>query len=249
MPITHATEFEAFGTSHQVAILVLLAGALALAVVGRRRRDTDPDDRLGKAFAVVIVCVVVPLQIVYFTPEHWSIQRTLPVQLCDLASVTAAYSLWTHRRWAAGLTYYWGLTLTTQAVATPDLATPFPEPIFLLYWAMHIGTVWAAVYLTWGRGITLDWRSYRIALITTAVWAAFVFALNQALTTNYGYLNAKPGSASILDLLGPWPWYVAAEAAIIAAGWALFTWPWVTLDRRRAQGQAASSGVAAPLVE
>lgn len=238
MPIPHAADFETYGTSHQVAILVLLVGAVALAVVGRRRRERDPDDRVGKVFAVAILLVVLPLQVVYFTPEHWSIQRTLPVQLCDLASVTAAYALWTHRRWAAGLTYYWGLTLTTQAVATPDLATPFPEPIFLLYWAMHIGTVWAAVYLTWGRGITPDWRSYRFAIVTTAVWAVAVLALNQALDTNYGYLNAKPNSASILDLLGPWPWYVVAEAAIIAAGWALLTWPWVAIARRRAAGRS-----------
>jgi hypothetical integral membrane protein (TIGR02206 family) len=231
MPIPHAADFEALGTSHQVAVLVLLTGAVALAVVGRRRRERDPGDRLGKVLAIAIVAV--PLTGVFFLLGQVSLRQTLPVQLCDLAWLTAAYALWTHHRWAAGLTYYWGLTLTTQAVATPDLATPFPEPVFLLYWAMHIGTVWAAVHLTWGRGITPDWRSYRIAMATTAAWAACVFALNHGLDTNYGYLNAKPASASILDLLGPWPWYVAAEAAIIAAAWALFTWPWVTHDRRR----------------
>ncbi|MFC6287595.1 TIGR02206 family membrane protein [Nocardioides sp. GCM10027113] len=153
--------------------------------------------------------------------------------------MTAAYALRFHHRWAAGLTYFWGLTLTTQAVVTPYLRSTFPDPVFLLYWAMHIGTVWAAVYLAWGRDIRPDWRSYRIAIATTAAWAAAVFTLNWLIGSNYGYLNAKPRSASILDLLGPWPWYIAAEAAIVAAAWALFTWPWVAGDHRAKAAEAS----------
>lgn len=238
-----AAEFTPFGTSHLVAVLVLLLGTVVLVVVGRRRRETDPGDRLGNAFAVLMLLTTVPLQILYFTPAYWSLERTLPIQLCDLASVVSAYALWTHRRWAAGLTYYWGLTLTTQAVLTPDLAAAFPDPVFLLFWAMHIGTVWAAVYLVWGRGVRPDWYSYRTAVAVTAAWAASVFALNLAIDANYGYLNAKPAAATVLDLLGPWPWYVLAEMAIIAAIWALVTWPWVVLgDRRRALSEAGPSG-------
>ena len=232
MPVLEASGFTAYGTSHLVAIAVLVVGAALLVAVGRGRRDSDPDDRFGTVFAAAILLVTVPLQIVYFTPEYWSLSRTLPVQLCDLASLTAAYALWTHRWWATALTYYWGLTLTPQAIATPDLAATFPEPVFLLYWAMHIGTIWAAVYLTWGRGLTPDWGGYRFAIAVTAVWAVGVFVLNLMLDTNYGYLNDKPGSASILDLLGPWPWYLAAEIVLVASVWALATWPWTALAAR-----------------
>ena len=235
MPVLEASGFTAYGTSHLVAIAVLVVGAALLVAAGRGRRDSDPDDRFGKLWAAAILLVTVPLQIVYFTPEYWSLSRTLPVQLCDLASLTAAYALWTHRWWATALTYYWGLTLTPQAIATPDLAATFPEPVFLLYWAMHIGTIWAAVYLTWGRGETPDWRGYRFAIAVTAVWAVEIFVLNLLIDTNYGYLNGKPGSASILDLLGPWPWYLAAEIVLVASVWALATWPWTA--------RAARSGV------
>ena len=232
MTVQATSGFTTYGTSHLVAILVMVVGAVALVVAGRRWRAGDPADRLGKGLAVAILLVTLPLQVVYFTPDYWSIQRTLPVQLCDLASVVAAYALWTHRHWATALTYYWGLTLTPQAIVTPDLAATFPHPIFLLYWGMHIGSVWAAVYLTWGRGLRPDWSSYRIAVGVTAAWAACVLVLNAAAGTNYGYLNEKPGSASILDLLGPWPWYVVAECAIIAGVWALATWPWTRTSRR-----------------
>lgn len=223
---TAADGFEAYDSSHVGALLVLVAGAVLLVLLGRRRRADDPDDRLGRVFAVAMLAVTVPLQILYFTPAYWDLDKTLPVQLCDLASLVAVYALWSHRWWAVGLTYFWGLTLTIQAILTPDLATGFPEPIFLLFWAMHIGIVWAAVYLVWGRGERPTWAMFRRAALVTAVWAVGVFCLNLILGSNYGFLNAKPAAASILDYLGPWPVYVVAEIAIIAAVWALITWPW-----------------------
>jgi hypothetical integral membrane protein (TIGR02206 family) len=226
-----ADRFTAYDASHRVALLVLVVGALLLVWAGRSLRDRDPGDRFGKALAVAGLAFTVPLQTMYFTPDYWSVQHTLPIQLCDVASVVAAYALWTHRWWAVALIYYWGLTLTTQAIFTPALATPFPEPHFFLYWGMHLMSVWAAVYLTWGRGLRPDWRGYATTLAVTAVWAAAVFTVNLAIGTNYGYLNEKPSSASILDLLGPWPWYVVAEIVIIAVGWALVTWPWVASRR------------------
>jgi len=225
-----ARDFTAYGASHLGAVLVLALGIVVLLALGTRLRD--PGDRLGKALAGVLALALLPLQVLYFTPGYWDPARTLPVQLCDLAAVIAVVALWTHHRWAVALTYYWGITLTTQAVITPDLAADFPEPIFLLFWIMHIGTVWAAVHLTWTRGIHPDWRRYCLAVAVTAVWAVSVFCLNLALGSNYGYLNAKPGAATALDLLGPWPWYVLAEVAIISAVWALMTWPWVRIAPR-----------------
>ncbi|HQW26692.1 MAG TPA: hypothetical protein PLV75_12055, partial [Saprospiraceae bacterium] len=32
--------------------------------------------------------------------------------------------------------------------------------------------------------------------------------INQILSSNYGYTMQKPPGASILDLMGPWPWYI-----------------------------------------
>jgi hypothetical integral membrane protein (TIGR02206 family) len=226
-----AARFMPYDTSHQVALAVLVVGIVLVVWAGRRFREGDPGDRLGKVMALATLVFTLPLQILYFTPGYWDLQKTLPIQLCDLASFVAVYALWTHRRWAAGLTYYWGLTLTTQAIITPDLAAAFPDPVFLLYWGMHLLIVWAAVYLAWGRGVTPDWRVYGTCVAITAAWAAAIMSFNVLVGTNYGYLNAKPRAASILDLLGNWPVYVVAEIAIIVAVWALATWPWT---RRRA---------------
>jgi hypothetical integral membrane protein (TIGR02206 family) len=221
-----ADRFAAFGPSHRGALLLLVVGVVAILAFGRRHGGTLLAEQGGRAMAVAVLAVTVPLQILYFTPAYWDLEKTLPLQLCDLASFVAVYALWTRQRWAAALTYFWGLTLTSQAIITPDLASDFPNPIFILFWAMHLLVVWAAVYLVWGLGLGPSWRTYRIAVVVTAIWAVTVFTFNVVAGTNYGYLNGKPSAASALDLLGPWPWYLLAEVAIVAVFWALITLPW-----------------------
>ncbi len=218
--------FVAYGTAHLLALALLVVGAVALVVLGRSTAGSDPGDRTGKVLAAVNLAMTLPLQVLYFMPGSWDLQKTLPLQLCDVASAVSIYALWTHASWACALTYYWGLTLTTQAILTPDLAAVFPQPVFLLYWGMHLMIVWAAAYLTWGRGVRPDWRSYRTAVALTVVWAAAIFAFNLAMRTNYGYLMAKPAAASALDLFGPWPQYLLVEALIVVTVWAAMTWPW-----------------------
>lgn len=228
-----AAKFTPYGPMHLVIVVILVAGAVGLAWYGRSRRGTAGVERLRIGLAVAIPVFTLPLQAYLLTPGQWAIGRSLPLQLCDWAWMVATYALWTKRRWAAIVTYFWGLTLTSQAIITPDLGSSFPDPAFFMYWGMHMLVVWAAVFLTWGLGLLPDWRGYGITLAATLTWAVCVYAFNVAAGTNYGFLNRKPGSASILDLLGDWPWYVFAEVVLVAAGWALLTWPWVALQRAR----------------
>ena len=176
-----AAEFTAFGSAHLAALAVLVLVVPVLVVLGRRRRTSDPTDRLGKVFAVALLLVTIPLQVVYFTPDLLEPRHTLPIQLCDLASVVLGVRA-VDPPVVGGLP---DLLLGPDAdhAGDPD-ARPRPRPsgnpVFWLYWGMHLGTVWAAVYLTWGRGLRPDWRSYRFAVATTTVWAVSVFCFNLA---------------------------------------------------------------------
>ncbi len=49
------------------------------------------------------------------------------------------------------MTYYWGLTLNVQSIVTPDLQLRnHPTLELAAYWAPHVLTMWAVVYLVWG---------------------------------------------------------------------------------------------------
>lgn len=222
-----STRFESFTLEHLGLVVGFLVVAVVLALVGRSHRGTDGELRFRRGFAIAIPCITIPMQVLQLLPDDFNAGTSLPLQLCDLAWMAAIYALWTRNPFATALVYFWGLTLTVQGIITPSLAETFPDPRYFMFWGMHFLTVWAAVYLTFGLKVPVTWRTYRFAVVTTAIWAVTVMVINAFADTNYGYLNRKPSSASLLDVMGPWPVYVVVEVAILVGIWALMTWPWV----------------------
>ena len=222
-------EFSAYGPSHLVVLAIFVVGAVLLVWIGRRQTEAQARV-LGRVLAVVIVIAFVVALIYKLVHPH--LDTSVPLQLCDIAELTAAYALWSQRHWAFALAYYWGLVLSSQALITPDIGTAeegapdFPSHLFITFFTLHVLVVWAAIYLTWGQRNRPTWRDYRFAIIVTLAWAAFTFTFNAITGTNYGYLNRKPPTASLLDVLGPWPLYLLTEIAIVLVVWALMTWPW-----------------------
>lgn len=217
---------DPYGTAHLVALTLFVLGIWPVVALGRRQRETSGVSRASRGFAVLIVAFALPTQVADIL-TRFEIGVSLPLHLSDLAWMAAAAALWTHHRYPVALTYFWGLVLTTQAIVTPSLGEDFPELRFFAFWGLHLSVVWAAIFLVWGCGLTPRWRDYGTTLATTLVWAVVAYSFNEVAGTNYGYLQRKPSSGSILDYLGPWPVYVLAEIAIVAVLWALMTWPWV----------------------
>lgn len=228
-----AKDFAPYGASHWGALLVFALGAVALVLIGRRLPDEAAGLRSSRVLALVLLISHLPMQLYVLLPDQFGLGHSLPFQLSDLAWIAAVIALWTHRHWALALTYYWNLTLTVQALATPALRGPdFPDFGFLMFFGQHIFEVWAAIFLIWGLKLRPDWRGYRLTLIVTAAWAVVMSVFNALAETNYGFLSEKPPVGSLLDLMGGWPWYLFLGYALLSGAWALMTWPWVWITAR-----------------
>jgi len=123
--ISAKREFSAYGPSHWAVLAVFAIGSAALVWIGRRQSESQAR-LLGRVLGAV-TAVVYGAGLVHSllgpTVAGW-----VPLRLTDLATVTAAYALWSQRHWAFALTYYWGLVLSTQALISPVLYTPdFPS--------------------------------------------------------------------------------------------------------------------------
>lgn len=225
-------EFCAYGPSHWAVLAVLAVGSAALVWFGRRR--TASQVRLLGRILGALTAVSYGAVLAYVIATADTPAAAAPLDLTDLATVVAAYALWSQRHWAYALTYYWGLVLSSQALISPALRGPdFPHYRFVAFFAIHLMVVWAAIYLTWGCGMRPRWRSYRLAITVTLLWAAGTFTFNTVAKTNYGFLNRKPATVSLLDLMGPWPVYLLVAAATVFTIWALMTWPWQRPGRAR----------------
>jgi hypothetical integral membrane protein (TIGR02206 family) len=223
--------FTAYSPSHLVVLAIFAAGTLALLLAGPRLRGSDAERPTAVALAWANLGFGIASTVTELFP--FSAKHSLPLQICDLAWIFVAWALLSTCPLPLALTYYWGLTLSLQALVQPTLTEPFPDPAFFVFWGKHVLIIWGAVYLCLSLRHGPDWSSYRTAVVWTLGWLVAVMCLNALLGSDYGYVNGKPSESTVLDVLGPWPLYVVAEMAIVAGGWALITWPWVRRPVRR----------------
>jgi hypothetical integral membrane protein (TIGR02206 family) len=105
--------------------------------------------------------------------------------------------------------YLLGIPGAMQALLTPDAGIyGFPHFRFFQVFISHGAIVISALYMTFVAGyrprVTSLWR---VGLIANLYMIA-VGIVNTLIGSNYLYIAHKPATASILDALPPWPWYI-----------------------------------------
>lgn len=90
----------------------------------------------------------------------------------------------------------------------------FPSIFYFTYFAYHIGAVVAGLLLVFGCGLYPRRRAILWAYPITFGWAAVAGTGDVLSGGNYMYLRFKPFHNSLLSVMGPWPWYIAAGAGI-----------------------------------
>jgi hypothetical integral membrane protein (TIGR02206 family) len=211
-----ATDDEGVSTPLAYWSAVAVGTALAIALcVGCRRRPGPWVRWAGRAIAVVLAADALVFMGTPLVGGDWSVQTSLPLALCDVALVVAAVACW-WPQWSLGveLTYFWGLAGTLQAVITPDLTAGFPQLEFFEFVVGHLGIVLAALYLVVGLGIAPRPGAVPRVFAITVAYAAVIGLFDWVTGSNYMFLAAPPERASLLSVLGPWPWYLVSASAV-----------------------------------
>ena len=206
-----------FSSEHVAAIAATALVALLL-VIAARRLDEESATRLARGLAVLILAGFVVEHATYVARGTWTVRVNLPLQLSDAVTIVAIVALWTPR---AGLltelVYFWALSASLQAVLTPDLGDTFPDVLFFTFFVVHAGAVAAACLLVFGIGrLPRRWAVWRVYAMTI-VFAALAGIGCLVTGGNYMFLRRKPAGGSILDLFGPWPWYILGAAVLALA--------------------------------
>jgi hypothetical integral membrane protein (TIGR02206 family) len=221
-----------FSPEHVAAIAMTVLAAALLTVASRRAERARAgtygrDMRIGtmlsaevlsRALALVILAGFVVEQATYAARGEWTARVNLPLQLSDAVTLVAIAALWRPRPGLpTELVWFWALSASLQAVLTPDLDDTFPDLLYFTFFATHSGAIAAACLLVVGLRLAPRPRAVWRALGATLALAALAAIGSVATGGNYMFLRRKPANGSILDPLGPWPWYIAGAAVIAVA--------------------------------
>ncbi|TVQ85027.1 MAG: TIGR02206 family membrane protein [Chromatiaceae bacterium] len=222
--------FELFGTAHLASLLVVGVLAILLPLGVRRLR---PD------WARPVAWLLALLLLAQETVHLWQVAaryglgaELLPLDLSAMAVLLSAWVLLTGSPRVFEIIYFWAFSATTQALLTPDLAEGFPSLRYILFFLSHGLVVVSVCYAM----IVYRLRPYpasipRAAGMTLA-FAVLVAVANLQLGTNFMYLMAKPDRPSLMDWLGPWPWYWLSLLGLALLAFLVLYAPWFIADRR-----------------
>ncbi len=200
--------FRIFGTPHLVAIGILVA--INLALVGWRHH-ISPRGRATIRYGLAAILLVDELgwHLWNIATNQWTIQTMLPLHLCSALVFVAAIMLINKNYTLFEFVYFLGIGGALQAFLTPDAGQfGFPHFIFFQILISHGAIVTAGIYMTVVEGYRPTWQSVKRVVIVMNVYMVLVGIVNWAIGSNYLFIARKPASASLMDFLGPWPWYI-----------------------------------------
>ncbi|OBZ16648.1 TIGR02206 family membrane protein [Bacillus sp. FJAT-26390] len=234
--------FEMFSIAHfagLAAAVILFAGII---VFRKQMREPGVNRTVRYGLASLLIVCEASLQLSYLLEHQWDV-GSLPFQLCSLMVLVSAVLLLTNRKKLNDIVFFLGSMGALQALLTPNLDEAFPHFRYFHFFIAHIAIVGAALFILAVERYRPTFRSVMRAIIwlhVLAIPAAITNTISG--TTNFMFLAQKPGTASLLDLLAPWPWYLLQlEAIVFALCMLLYAVIWL-LDRwLKREGQTARS--------
>ncbi len=200
--------FVLFDGIHVAALTIILLLNVALIRFGRR---LPPRGRMlcRYAMASVLLTNETLWHLWNWTTGQWSIQTMLPLHLCSVLVFLTALMLVVKSYPIYEFAYLLGIAGALQALLTPDAGIyGFPHFRFFQVFVSHGLIVTAAVYMTTVEGFRPYPKSILRVILMSNVYMAFVGVINTLIGSNYLYIAHKPETASLLDVLPAWPWYI-----------------------------------------
>ena len=202
------------------AVMVLAVVAFVWIFTGNVRRSPRTDIHFSNA--LFSICIISFLY--YLRPNQFGWNHSLPLHICDVTGVMAAIAIRTSNRLARTILYFWGLTLSSQALIFPAVQSGPAHCDFWLYLIDHGAIVSAAFYDIRARGYRPTWHDWRMASILLASYAIVIAPFDRWMSVDYGFLGQTELSQTMVSVFGPWPTRIYVLWLCSIFGMAILKW-------------------------
>ncbi len=203
------TERVAFGSlEHLLPIVLATIFAVFFIRYSKKSLARKQQEKLLHLFGILVSTVVFGFHVYYIIIGHYDFKTDLPLYLCSFMALLIPIFTYYRKYWMYEILVFWIIAGTSQGVITPDIAEGFPSFDYVRYWTVHMGLLTIIFYATFVFNMRPKFWSVFKSILALQLYIAAMMLLNYVLVANYSYLNYKPESASVLDYLGEWPWYL-----------------------------------------
>jgi hypothetical integral membrane protein (TIGR02206 family) len=200
--------FILFGPGHLAGLVIILLINLSFFKLWK-----DASENTRRSFRYGLAALLILDEAAWhawnFSTGNWTLRTMLPLHLCSILVFLSAYMLVKRSYAIYEFAYLLGIAGALQALLTPD-AGIYGFPHFRAFQVMisHGAIITAAVYMTVVEGFRPTPASLKRVFIGSNLYLLFVGLVNWAIGSNYLFIAHKPETASLLDVLPAWPWYI-----------------------------------------
>ena len=202
--ITHET-IEVFSPVWWASNIISIFFISSILIYGKK--VSSKSEKLAKIIGLILIFRTVFIHFYWIHLDIWSIQSSLPLQLCGLSGILSGIVLLWRNQLAYECLYYWGIAGAFHSFFTPEFTTGSQGFLFYDYFISHGGIILSAIYLTWVIGMKPRKGSWWKIFLWSQFLLPIIGFINYQLDSNYMYLCTKP----IVDnpfLIGDWPYYL-----------------------------------------
>ncbi len=232
--------FELFGTGHLITLAII--GAISAFLIWGWR---NPGQAAMRRARLLIVGLLLSMEVAWhgwnLVNGTWTVLEHLPLHACSISVWGSIFVLLTRSYRVYEIIFFIGIAGASQTVLTPD-AGIYGLPHFRAIQTLgaHGLIIIAMIYMSTIEGFRPTWASLWKTMLVANVYMLLVTGVNVLIGSNYMYTIRRPATASILDLMGPWPWYLVAAEFIAVLMFSLLYLPFALSDQRAKRRVAAA---------
>lgn len=225
-----------FSAVHIATLIVILTSIICLFAFRKKFQfELLTTRRLERGIALSLILMEIFYHLWMVQSDRWRFVDSLPLELCSLSLLVTAFLLWTGNRHVVDFVVFAGIGGALQALVTPVLDMDFPHFRYFHFFYTHTMIILTGLYFVWVKGYRPTFKGVIKTMVILNTLLPIILFVNWLVDSNYMFLRNKPENGSLLDVLGPYPWYILSLEAV---AFIIFTLLWLGLRRTASKAQS-----------
>ena len=234
-----AEEFKIFGFEHLLTIFLIIFFSVFFPFLLRKlKKSSNSKIALGLAIFIILNEAIKPFYYPALYPERYDFLSTLPLHLCNLASLFIAIFFISKIRFFFNLSFFWGISGVLMALTQPDYPYDFPHLHFILFNFNHALLLFSIFFAFITLKNIPDFKSYQDTIFYSIPIVLVVFSINLLINflskntvANYMYLIEFPLGENLTRFMPDPPFHVLIFIPIALLLFSITYLPFYIKDR------------------
>ncbi|MCX7548684.1 TIGR02206 family membrane protein [Xanthomarina sp. F1114] len=218
-------QIEIGGFLHEMPIIIAFILGVSIILFAKKVLNSKQQFGLLLFLSLCLSLFVIGVIVYLLFTNNFDIKTDLPLYLSSFSALIFPIIVFLNKPLLFRIFYFWCLAWGVQAISTPDILDSYLSLEYFRYWIVHLGTIMIVLYGVFVLKIYPNFNSVFLSILALQGYILIILLINEILDSNYMYLSVKPESVTVLDYLGPWPYYILGLQLFLIPYFLLFYLP------------------------